>query len=266
MALGRTGAGLSKEPNCLVYTVEMNKILIPLTLVLLVLLAVSMVANYTLYKKAFLPLYATKQDPLELRYYPVSENPANNGKPIFLLYGDSRSLSWPAPELGGYQVINRGIGNQSSTQVAMRFGLHAESLMPDTILIQVCVNDLKTIPLFPEQREQIIHDCKSNIDEMIADAAAIDATVLLTTVFPLGDIPIERRLFGFDERAIIPAIDEVNEHIKGIEAEHVRIFDTYELLKGEGRKINPDYSRDWLHLNEQGYQRLNQALVEFVKG
>ncbi len=117
----------------------------------------------------------------------------------------------------------------------MRFSHHAAPLKPDTILIQVCVNDLKTIPLFPKDRELIINDCKNNI-----------------------------RLLGFDESMIIAAIDEVNEYIMGLEGQNVRIFDSYALLKGEGRKIKPDYSRDWLHLNEQGYQYLNQALKEFL--
>ena len=218
-----------------------------------------------LYKKAFLPLYATKQDPLELRYYPESAQPKSNGKPVFLLYGDSRSLSWPDPSLEQYQIINRGIGNQSSTQIAMRFDHHAKPLKPDTILIQVCVNDLKTIPLFPKQREQIINDCKNNINQMLSDAKAIDADVVLSTVFPLADIAIERRIFGFHEPAIISAIDEVNEYILSLEGKNVRIFDSYKLLKGEARKINPQYSRDWLHLNAQGYQHLNAKLEEFIK-
>lgn len=244
----------------------MIKILTTLIIVLLVGLAVSLALNYTLYKKAFLPLYATKQDPLELRYYPESTELTNSSKQVFLLYGDSRSLSWPDPGFKNYEVINRGIGNQSSTQIALRFGHHATPLKPDTILIQACVNDLKTIPLLPDKREKIISDCKNNIDRMVADAAVIEASVVLSTVFPLGDIAIQRRLFGFAEAPIISAIDEVNDYIRGIDIAHVRIFDSYELLKGEDRKINPVYSRDWLHLNDQGYRHLNRALLTFVEG
>lgn len=243
----------------------MTKILSSLIVLLLVVLAASVLFNYLLYKKAFLPLYATKQDPLELRYYPESAQPVINGKPVFLLYGDSRSLSWPDPGFEQYQVINRGIGNQSSTQAALRFSHHAAPLKPDTILIQTCVNDLKTIPLFPAQRELIISDCKNNISQLVNDAAAIGTQVLLSTVFPLGDIPFERRVLGFHEPVIIDAIDDVNEYILGLEGQHVRIFDSYALLKGEGRKISSEYSRDWLHLNEQGYQHLNQALRLFLQ-
>ncbi|MEZ5537849.1 MAG: GDSL-type esterase/lipase family protein [Thiolinea sp.] len=227
------------------------------------MLAASLALNYVLYQKAFLPFYAAKFDPLELNYYPEQAKPARD-KPVFLLYGDSRSLSWPDPALEQYQIINRGIGNQSSAQVAMRFEHHVKPLKPAVILLQVCVNDLKTIPLFPEQREQIISGCKNNILQMLSDAAAIEAKVVLSTVLPLGSISPERRLFGFREEPVITAIDEVNDFIHGLESANVQIFDSYELLKGEGGKINPDYSRDWLHLNERGYQRLNEQLVTII--
>ncbi|PID46288.1 MAG: hypothetical protein CSB47_05010 [Proteobacteria bacterium] len=71
----------------------MAKLLSSLIILLLVLLATSVVFNYLLYKKASLPLYATKQDPLELRYYPEAAQPLTNGKPVFLLYGGSRRMS-----------------------------------------------------------------------------------------------------------------------------------------------------------------------------
>ena len=43
------------------------------------------------------------------------------------------------------------------------------------------------------------------------------------------------------------------------------IFDSYDLLVGENRKINPAYSRDWLHLNVKGYEYLNTNLEGFIE-
>ncbi|MEK0196152.1 hypothetical protein WME70_32745, partial [Microcoleus anatoxicus PTRS1] len=40
---------------------------------------------------------------------------------------------------------------------------HVASLKPKIIVIQVGVNDLKAIPLFPEQKEAIIRNCETNI-------------------------------------------------------------------------------------------------------
>ncbi len=53
--------------------------------------------------------------------------------------------------------VNRGIGNQTTAQVLGHFHAHVAPLHPQTIILQVGINDLKTIPLFPEQAETIIH-------------------------------------------------------------------------------------------------------------
>jgi hypothetical protein len=38
----------------------------------------------------------------------------------------------------------------------------------------------------------------------------------------------------------------------------------YRNLTGNERKVDSRYSHDWLHINETGYQHLNQNLEKFV--
>lgn len=40
------------------------------------------------------------------------------------------------------EFINRGIGGQTSTQVAERFDANIAPLQPDVLVVRVCVNDL----------------------------------------------------------------------------------------------------------------------------
>ena len=227
------------------------------------LLAVSVVLNYFFYKKAFIPLHAVKLDPLELNYYPSTSAPAATNSVMF--YGDSRALSWPSPEGTGQAFVNRAIGNQTSVQILGRFDAHVTPHKPKTILIQVCVNDLKMIPLFPNRKEQIIEACKSNITAMLEKSHALGAQVILSTVFPLGDVSIARQALGTTEPPIIDGISRINDFIKTQQSDNTVIFDSYELLLGENNKIDPQYSHDWLHLNKAGYEHLNQALTTFIK-
>lgn len=82
-------------------------------------------------------------------------------------------------------------------------------LQPDIVILQVGINDLKTLPLFPERQEEIIANCKTNIQQIVDKSLQADASVILTTIFPLGQLPIERRLFWSEEVAL--AIDDVNQ-------------------------------------------------------
>lgn len=242
-------------------------------LVIAALLAVAMASlalNYFFYKKAYIPLQQVRLDPAGLGFYPPAlieadqSRATSDNKPVLMFFGDSRSLSWPAPDVDGYTFINRGIGHQTSAQILARFDQHVVRDEPDVIVMQLCVNELKMIPLFPQAREEIVADCKRNISMLVTKASQIGAHVVLTTVFPLGDVPISRRILGISEPLIIPAIDEVNVNIKALTAEKVTVFDSYVLLLGDKRKINSDYSQDWLHLNEAGYRRLNKTLEKLL--
>lgn len=230
-------------------------------------LLVSVTLNYILYKKAFIPLHATKLDPMGLDVYPsVTKSELNqSNKPKVMFYGDSRALSWANPELDQYDFINRAIGGQTSIQIAARFQAHVVVHQPDFMIMQLCVNDLKMIPLFPEQKDDIIENCKKNLQQIIQQAHEIKATVILSTVFPLGDISIDRKLFGMREQPIIEAIDAVNVFIKSLASDNTLIFDAYGLLKrADGRKIDARYSQDWLHLNMSGYAMLNKEIAALL--
>lgn len=240
-----------------------NKVSVIIVL-LLVILLMSLAFNYVLYKKAFLPLHMAKLDPIGLNYYRKDDIPTTN-KPIVMFYGDSRGLSWPAPVLDQFQFVNRSIGSQTSIQVSERFSQHVALIKPDIVLLQVCVNDLKMIPLFPTQKASILANCKQNLQNILTQSHGLGSKVVLSTVFPLGDISIARKLLGSREQPIIEAIDEINAYISTLVSENTLIFDSYSLLKGEGRKIKPAYSQDWLHLSPEGYQHLNTELVSLLE-
>ena len=79
----------------------------------------------------------------------------------------------------------------------------------------------------------------------------------MTTIFPLGDVSLARQALGTKEQPIIQGIDEINQFIKTQQSDNTVIFDSYGLLVGENKKIDPKYSHDWLHLSSEGYQHLN---------
>ena len=238
------------------------------------LLLVSLTLNYIFYKKVsslVVLLYASKLDPMGQNVYPettlttTSADKNVSSKPKVMFYGDSRALSWTNPVLDHYDFINRAIGGQTSIQIAARFQAHVATHQPDIIILQLCVNDLKMIPLFPERKDDIIENCKKNIQKIIQQAHEMKTPVILSTVFPLADIAIDHKIFGMREKPIIEGIDAVNLFIKSLASDKTHIFDAYALLKSEeSRKIEERYSRDWLHLNERGYEILNKKIVALL--
>ena len=156
--------------------IQKQKLLLRLSLLLSVLtLMVSLTCNIFLFVKGryyYLKLNSTNLDPLGLGAF-STEPPASNiptaSTATVVFFGDSRAQMWSVPaNLKGFSFINRGIDTQTSTQVLGRFDQHIVPLNPDIIIIQVGINDLKTIPLFPQEKAAIINNCKANIKQIKA--------------------------------------------------------------------------------------------------
>ncbi len=245
-----------------------NKLRILFTIFSLAILGSSMGLNFLLFnrgKQYYLELNQTRLDPLGLNQYPVDSHPQTNLDTSIRLvfFGDSRAASWSSPEIAGYEFINRGIGSQTSVQTLQRFDQHVQSLKPDIILVQVGINDLKTIPLFPWKKELIITNTKVNIQKIVEKSKALGAVVIISTIFPVGEIPLERKLFWSDD--VSQAVEQVNNYMTTLATEQVIVFDAFSILADEQGVLQPEYTKDELHLNSQGYAVLNQALVQLLK-
>ncbi|MBN1314305.1 MAG: hypothetical protein JXA42_02515, partial [Anaerolineales bacterium] len=152
------------------------------------LLASSVVLNVLLYHQAkvfYIEMNAIRLDPLGLSRYSVIHDNQDMEK-VVIFYGDSRAYDWPAPDIDGLAFVNRGIPGETSAQSALRFDYHIGSLNPGIIILQVGINDLTDVGFMPEQYEEIVENCKANIAQIVGRARAMDAVVVVTTIFPVG--------------------------------------------------------------------------------
>lgn len=234
-----------------------------LIVVLSVALLGSLWANRQAYKYAkgfYLQLKLTRLHPLGLKIYPnhLQEGDIVASKQTAVFFGDSRADTWPYPTVEGVHFVNRAISGQTSVQVMHRYETHVRYLEPDVLILQVGINDITAIPLFPENKDDILRSTQQNIQTIVEQATADGATVVLTTIFPVAKMPPERMLFWSEEGQ--QAIIETNQFIHSLASEQVLIFDAYALLANEDGLLRTAYSQDELHLNEAGYAYLNYEL------
>jgi len=236
-------------------------------IILIVILFISIALNYFLFNQGkwyYTQLNWVRLDPLGLERFPAKINlPPDYEKMRVVFYGDSRAANWSSPKIENFEFINRGIGAQTSAQVLHRFEHHLQPLNPEIVIVQVGINDLKSIPLFPDQKVDIVNDLQNNIEKLVQKSTSLDSYIIMTTVFPIGKVPLERRVFWSDD--VDSAIHEVNEFIYSLESAEVVIFDSFAILVGEDGLIQPQYSQDFLHVNRLGYDKLNEELSEVIK-
>jgi len=108
----------------------------------MLLMTISIV-GFNLFRTLYTQAQLQRLDPLNLGFFSTDPLPQPaEGVVRLVIYGDSRAASWPAPQIDGLEVINRGIGAQTTAQVALRFDYHIAPVQPNVILLQMCINDL----------------------------------------------------------------------------------------------------------------------------
>ena len=225
-------------------------------LILALLLISSLGANVFFARKTmyyYTLLNALRLDPLELKSHPEHEEISSKTRVVMV--GDSRVQAWPSIRSSSFETFNRGIHGQTTIQIRDRFEAHVQSLQPNIVVLQLGMNDLKTIGLFPQQKEEILEDCKRNIDIIIEKARKMNAQVILTTIIPAGPIPLIRRpVWSHD---IEVSVRDANQHIRNLDKEGVYIFDVAVL-------VDDTHYLDALHLEQEAYKKLNLHLEELI--
>jgi lysophospholipase L1-like esterase len=242
-------------------------------------LAASALLNVWLYRRARQYLReanAVRLDPLGLRAAGLSLTPGNRAavplsetygvsppsRPRVVFYGDSRAAQWPAPALDSFEFINAGVNGQSTAQALERCRHHLGPLRPDIVVLQAGINDLRLIPMFPDQQAALTAGCLANLRALAGLALADCAVVVLTTLFPLGPAPVGWPFYW--SPAVAESVREVNAALRSWAAPGLVVFDAYALLAAPDGQALPAYAEDTLHLTPEGYAALNVGLAEVL--
>jgi lysophospholipase L1-like esterase len=202
-------------------------------------------------------------DPGGLKTYAKDRATPPTDRPILVLFGDSRAFMWSEPiAVAGYRVVNRGISYQTTEQMLLRVDEDMGQLHPAAVVFEAGVNDLKTIASFPERRAEIVSDCEANLERIVDRCRQAGATVVLVSVFSIGDVPLWRRPFW--SSAVADAVREVNAFLPRLTGEKVVLFDANSVLVDEHGDIRREYQLDYLHLTAAGYAALNERLVPLL--
>jgi lysophospholipase L1-like esterase len=174
-----------------------------------------------------------------------------------VFFGDSRADWWQVPVISSFQCIAVGVPGASAAYLARRFPAMVAPLRPDIVVVQMGVNDLTGLMARASDRDQVLATTCAAITAVVAGAQALDAQVVLTTIFPLARGPQTAR-------AVQEAIAVANQSLLALAAPGVQVFDSAAVLAGADGYVRPAYAEDELHLSPAGYAALNEALAPLL--
>ncbi|NQX33941.1 GDSL-type esterase/lipase family protein [Herbiconiux sp. VKM Ac-2851] len=159
-----------------------------------------------------------------------------SGKPKTVFVGDSlieggRWQEW-FPEL---EVVNLGVGGDTTEGLIARLDeVAAED--PDTVVLLIGTNDVAN----RRGIEQVVRGIETALANI--RAALPDARILVQSVLPRGAEYAE-------------FVKEINRHVWQFAATvRAHYLDLWPVMAVESGELNPDFTEDRLHLNEEGYK------------
>ena len=234
-----------------------------------ILITVSFIACFTtffLVRKSYLAYNLLKMNPLEER---SSENinykPAEINNGIWLI-GDSRMARWNTELFSSFgpKVFNFGVEGQTTSQILIRLKYILETSTPEIVFLEAGINDLKIIGLNKKLAVSIKEDCFNNITTMTNMCQKKNVTIVVINIFPTGKIELLRRFVW--NSSVEAAIVETNERLRlYCNSENIPYFDAYHFLAGIGSSVERKYQDDFLHINENAYVALSDALIAELK-
>lgn len=193
--------------------------------------------------------------------------PPKGARKRIVLIGDSRISRWPEtawPE--NWEVINRGIGNETTAQLALRFQADAIALDPDVIVIEAGINDLMAASYMDEGAMHSVADkTVATLHRLASEAAGSGHRTLVATIIPPARLGMLRWLVWKGELGGLVA--QANTYLaKSAMPERAALIDfTSPLIADDRNQVSDEYRLDTLHFNAAGYQRLTAALIAHVQ-
>ncbi|MEE2681276.1 MAG: hypothetical protein VX641_02775 [Planctomycetota bacterium] len=181
-----------------------------------------------------------------------------------LLIGDSRVSQWaPLPEIDGVRADAIGVPGLAATQLSGALGLIDPDLHGRTVLVQIGINDLKSIGYSHRTPAEIMQSTREAITSIHDQLERCGARVFVMTIIPPGPVPFSRRFIW---------TDEINQSVRAINADLVAgalvptdsILDLRGLL-GDESTIDPRLAHDTLYISADAYEQLNPAVIESAK-
>ncbi len=181
-----------------------------------------------------------------------------HGEKRVVFIGNSITEQWLKTDTAFFQkynLINRGIGGQTTPQMLLRFRQDVIDLKPVVVVILAGINDIagNTGP----STLKMITD---NLESMAQLAKASGIKVILCTLLPSNRIPWR------DNMNPAAMVSELNTWIREYSKIHnIDVADYYSPLVDENKGLPEKYSGDGVHVNLDAYRIMEKVVMPFIE-
>lgn len=158
-------------------------------------------------------------------------------------------------------VVNRGIGGDTSKGLLGRLNESVIDLKPSWVFLMIGTNDLEMLKSAPE-------DILTNIEEILRRIREVlpETRICLYSVFPVNKGEKGKDYSMSVGRRSNREIDELNGGLQKLaERECLPFIDVAPLLKDSSGALRMSYTSDGLHINAEAYDRITKTFLKYMK-
>jgi lysophospholipase L1-like esterase len=178
-----------------------------------------------------------------------------HAKPDGIVFvGDSITQDFNVCEyFKGYHVYNRGIGGDTTEGLLKRLDVSIAALKPSQVFIQMGTNDLELLEATADEIYKRMCEVVTYIKTHVKHTE-----IYLISLYPVNPL-MDKTTVG---RRTNENIQRTNSLIKNIDG--ITFINIYDKLIKEA-VLNPDYSLEGLHLNQEGYEVVSKVIKPYLK-
>ena len=188
----------------------------------------------------------------------AAANAALAVRPKVVFIGDSITEGWYSAHPSFFDAngfVARGISGQVTAQMLARFQCDVVALRPRAVVILAGTNDIAQNN-GPIELENVM----DNIASMCELARLHNIRVLLCSVLPAAAFPWREGIEPADSIIRLNAMIEAYARENGIE-----YVDYHSRMKDGRNGLPPEYSKDGVHPNPEGYRVMEGIIASYLK-
>lgn len=181
----------------------------------------------------------------------ASASAAADGEIVFLGNSITEGGKW-SKYFPGLPVVNHGVSGDTTLDILRRLDRTIER-RPRKIFLMAGINDLGS----GRRVERIVADYERIVKRIRTGSP--ESTLYLQSVLPVNDRIFRRPARHEDIIALNFQIRSLARRLS------LAYIDLYQIMRTDGRRLDPAYTRDGLHLNPKGYDVWVTAIRQYVR-
>lgn len=153
-------------------------------------------------------------------------------------------------------IVNSGVAGDTTDDILSDMKNRVYDYNPSKVFILIGTNDLRD----EKSVDEVVENIKKIIEEIETNRK--EAEIYLESIYPVNE-EINKKVVELRNN---PDINEINDKIKKYaEEKNITYIDLHEKLINDEGLLNKKYTKDGLHLNEEGYKVVTEELMKYLK-